>query len=845
MALIYKITFPDSILASGTFGGAGTSEILADFGSDINLLDLSNFRNYTPPAGIIEIPKSDISSTDLKVSTKLEEVTSKITYDISFVGETARSIVDYIKYIRLPKGTNAYPEPAPRLEYLFNLDKQIKIKIQDDCCPVLVAGKGEPKTVITGYIPLNTVRYCDDEVCTVNCTIYEDGNRVNAIKCIESTVLGLRSNIGILQNAEVHGDIKYQAQTGESTVTKLANQNAKWFDSCIEPQSPGLANLLINLIGIVKLVLLFFVVGLFPFLGAVLITLTIIINIINVIIRAINVIPFINISTIDSPLLNPLDFATDFIDDILGLERVVEGIYGCKYIRGGYRVSSIISAVCSICDFSKDKIKDAYVNFALNNDGVNDIKIPVTYNPFIPNGDLGTALRDKATLDTFNTAYVPAEEAYNRRKGDKIGSNAGGNPNSLKDVAIRAASIETTDNILNRLGSLWNTKWGVVNVPITTNTPNGIQLQLGPIEGRYSFNPLNLVDIEEAIVCYTVAEGNPIGYSTTWQQDSSDQVANKQLRNYNGYVSYFFTELKDRKPKEVKDFKVDFAPVHYIGSLKDDSVYDDLRANRITTTGFTQMEEFFDEGQMINSTEFTSQPKLVGFEVGSTRVLTGRKACRVKNHNQYFTGSYRMSDYVNTRTTIVNTDLLWLFPQNVNDTMYKTGLQSNIPYYTIGYLGETDQISNTTPDATLEILTQDYLDKYGSSEVNYSDAVSRVRGLHPSFLGPFNNLISVVTTPVDGKGYNFAPLMGFSFELENYSCGQEDLLNQCVTEAVIRNDNYGLDEGVGASFKLRFIRLKLGLGVVTELEIDYENKKIEASGYVIPFIQNGVDYSQR
>ncbi len=847
MALIYKLTFPQSVLSSATFSNdLGDAETLEAFGNDNSIVS-TTFRNYTFPQGVLEIPKEDIASTDLKVRTQLEEAKSKITYDISFIGQTARTIVDYIKFIRLPKGTNAYPEPAPGLEYLFNLDKQIKIKIEDDCCPVTIDGRGTFKTVVEGFIPLNTVRYCDDTNCTVNCTIYEDGNRVNAIKCIESTVLGLRSNIGILQNAEVHGDIKYRDQTGISTTTRLANQNAKWFDACVEPQNPGLATLLLNIIGIVKLVLVFFVIGLIPLLGALLITLTIIINIINAIIRAINTIPGINISLIDSPLLQPLNFATDLIDDILGLERVVEGLYGCKYIRGGYRVASIISSVCSICDFSRDKIKDAYVDFAFNNDGVENIKTPVTSNPFIPNGDLSTELRENSTLETFNTAYVPAEEAYNRRKGDKTSTD--GNPNNLKDVAIRAASIETTDKILTRLGTVWGTGWDVTNTPVTSDNPNGIQLQLGPVEGKYAFSNViedgqevsPFVDIEEATICYTVSEGNPIGYSTTWTQDSGDAAGNKQLRNYNGYVSYYFTELKNRKPKDVKDFKVDFSPTHYIGSLKDDSIYDDLKAGRVTTTGFTQVDEFFDDGQMINSSEFTSVPKLVGFEVGDTRVLTYRKAARVKNHNQYFTGSYRMSDTVDSTASTVVQGTVTLTP-TINE-YNKTGLQSLIPYFTIGYFGEDKTIQGFT-DEQLDLLIQDYLDKYGSSEVTYDDARVRIRNQSPSFLGPFNNIPDIETVPVDGIGYNFAPLMEFSFELENYSCGQEDLLSQCITEATLKVQNPGLDEGGNPAYKLRLIKLKLGLGVVTELEIDYENRKIDASGYVIPFVQNGIDYSK-
>jgi hypothetical protein len=389
---------------------------------------------------------------------------------------------------------------------------------------------------------------------------------------------------------------------------------------------------------------------------------------------------------------------------------------------------------------------------------------------------------------------------------------------------------------------LFGNSWNVVDVPISITSPRGIQLQLGGNESRYSFRKEDFVNIETMDVCYKISEGTPIGYSTTWQQDSSDVSANKQLPNFNGYITYFFNTLSGRKSKNVKNYNVEFTPAHYIGSLKDDSLYDDLRANRTSIIGFTQLRDFFVTGTLIQGTEFTSVPKLIQFNVADTNVLNFGRTCRLANHNSSYSAAYRMSSVIYTSVVSTTFDTAILQPIPSSPVTPVTGIQSLLPHYSVGYFGENNTIPANFTDAQIDNLVTDYLKKYGSSEVGYTEALQRVRNATPSFLGSFNNTSSSATTLADNIGYKFASLMEFTVELDNYTCGQDNLFEECVTSAIRQTPTAGIDDAI-INYKLRLVKLSLGLGVVTELEIDYENRKIEASGYVIPFVQNGIDYS--
>jgi hypothetical protein len=823
MALIYKLKFPDNpfINIDGEVGSLTASDGTVYLQSTFRSFPLSSTSQFI-------VPREDINSKDLKVSTKLEDINSKITYDLSFIGNTARDIIQYIEFVRLPKSaSSANGRPAKGLEYLFNLDKQIKITIEDDCCAGLLGRKN--KIIVDGFIPLNTVRYCED-TCSVSVTIYEDGARVNALKCLESTVLGLRSNIGKLQAAEILTDFNHFTQTGIDTRTKFATVQAKWFDVCIEPTSPGFITLFLNLLGWQKIMITF------VFLPTIL-AIAAIILVINGIIAAINIIPGVNVTPITN-IINGDSGPLDLFDDLFGLERIVEGLYGCRYVRGSYRVASIITTACNMCGFSVANLDSIYeTNITSTNvEGMlANIVTPITPNPFVANGSMNQLLINNKKV-TYNTAYMPAEEAYKRRKETSVQAGF------VDDIAIRGASIETVDKIFDRLSSLFGNSWNVVNTPVSAATPKGIQLQLGSNETRYSFRREDFVNITDMEICYKIAEGTPIGYSTTWQQDSSDISSNKQLPNHNGYITYFFTNLSGRKSKNVKNYNVEFAPSHYIGSLKDDSVYDDLRANRTSIIGFTQLRDFFVTGTLIQGTEFTSVPKLIQFNVAATNVLDYGKTCRLDNHNSSYSAAYRMSSviYTSVASTTVDTAILQPIPNSPGTPV--TGIQSLLPHYSVGYFGENKNLPNTFANPQITNLLSDYLKKYGSSEVEYNDAVTALRSGEPSFLGPFNNTSSSATTIADNIGYKFAPLLEFTVTLDNYTCGQDDLFEECVTSAVRLTPSPGLDD-ITPHGKLRLVKLSLGLGVVTELEIDYENRKIEASGYVIPFVQNGIDYS--
>jgi hypothetical protein len=381
MALIYKLTFPTNpfINIDGEVGTLTANDGTIYSQSDFRPFPLLSSSQFT-------VPVEDINSKDLKVSTKLEDINSKITYDLSFVGNTARDIIQYIKFVRLPKGTSsANGRPAKGLEYLFNLDKQIKIVIEDDCCTGLIGNK----IIVNGFIPLNTVRYCED-TCSVSVTIYEDGTRVNALKCLESTVLGLRSNIGKLQTAELLNDFNHLNQTGLNTQTRFANSVGKWFDVCIEPTSPGFITLFLNLLGWQKITITL------VFLPAIL-AIAAIILVINGIISAINILPGINITPITN-IVNGDTSPLDLFDEIFGLEGLVEGLYGCRYVRGSYRVASIITTACNICGFGNvdlTSIYDANITEPVGNGMLPNIVTPITANPFVANGGMNQPLLNK------------------------------------------------------------------------------------------------------------------------------------------------------------------------------------------------------------------------------------------------------------------------------------------------------------------------------------------------------------------------------------------------------------------------------------------------------------------
>jgi hypothetical protein len=830
MALIYKLLFPNPAV----FGNFQAS--ISPDTNNRNMLpfDFNLFRpdplglGQTPNRNVFWIaPTGDVKSKDFKVSTKLEEINSKITYDLSFGGETARLIIRYLKSIRFP----LLPEDSPRvqkdIEYLFNEGKDIMIQVFDNCCGT------EPKLIVEGYIPLNSIRYCEDS-CSVNFTIYEAGDRTSALDCLSSTVLGIKNNWTLTQVSgfEILSDFNHKIQTGIETVTKFANKTAKWFDVCIEPTSPGLITILLNFLGWQKIMLALFFLPIIAAIAA-------LILVINGIIAAINIIPGVNVTPITN-IVNGDSGPLALFDDLFGLERLVEGLYGCRYVRGGYRVATVITSACAACGLVKSSGVGGTVsatdvfNEAQATAIMADKELAITANPFVVNGAMnGPLLNNK--IDTYNTVYMPAEEAYKRRKEKKTQRGSG------DDILGRAASIETADKIFNRLSSLWGNTWNVVNIPFTRGTlDNRIQLQLGPNESRYAFRKEDFVNIPEMKICYTVGDKPHVGYSTTWQQDSSDTPANKQSAHHNGYLSYYTGSARGRQSNGIKDYPVDFAPAHYIASLKDDSLYDDLRANRTVIVGFTQLRDFFVTGTLIQGTEFTSVPKLIQFKVENTNVLDYGRTCRVANYNSSFGGAYRMSSEIYTEVDIATADEAFLKGIPNSPATPITGIQSVIPKYSAGYFGNNNVITGVS-DARISNLIDDYLKKYGSDEVGYDEARQRVRNANPSFLGPFTNALQFQTI-ADNPGYKFVPLMDFTVELDNYTCGQDDLFNQCITSAVLLTPTPGIDD-VTINFKLRLVKLSLGLGVLTELEIDYENRSIKGSGYVIPFVQNGIDYS--
>lgn len=843
MALIYKLKIPEDIFTSGrfeqTFGTVGNSTTTYK-GTDDREYYTTSLRTQPAITSLYTIPKEDVSSRDFKVSTRLNENKSKITYTFSLVGPTAKMIIDYLRYARFPGFgiTEAYHKPIEGLEYLYNLDKQIGITILDDCCP---ADGKKTKTVLEGYIPLNSVKYCLDGGCSVTCTIYEDTERVRAMACIESTVLGTRSNSGILRAAEGFNDKLHEEQFSDVTSTLFAGVNAKWFDACVEPESTGVAEFLLSLVGFLKLIL---IPPIFVILGVVIIITTVI----NIIIKGINLIPGVNIDIIDFALFTGVDFIGQIeqsVDIFFGTERMAEGVLGCKYIRGGFRVASIIKAACSICGFSSESLR------SLTTEGFEDnsliVTTPVSYNPFVPFGYIHQQI-NPILQDGFNTAYIPAEEAYTRRKEknlikDYLGAN---NPteffNSLSDIAVRASSIETTDKVFDRLGTLWGTTWQVVSTPETNLTPTKIQLMLGPLEGRYIFDKSELVTIKDASICYEAGDGQPIGFETNFTSDSNDKAGNRQLRGYKGYISYLNTDFIDRKPKEIKSYDVAFSPVHFVDSLRNDTLYDEYSGKTRNSGLYNPFKTFFEGGLMVNGSVFTTVPKLVTFYIASTNVLDNRKACRVKEDNNLWLGSRRMSDYVDTFVANSAGDNALIFTPS-KPAALPTGLQNLIPYYSIGYFGKNKSISSTIEDSKISLLANDLDNKFSSENFGYSEALENIRQGKRSYTGPFNNYITGNEIPADSQSYNFAPLMEFTLEKENYICGDDDLMNECITSAVVKKANRDLYETDNPNYKLRLLKLSQGLGVVTSLEIDYENRSIKAEGYVIPFFQRGVDYS--
>lgn len=424
MALIYKLTFPPNLFttardgesfSSNSSGGQITSYNTNEYNLSVGnvVIQVSDTRDIEFPRDY-QIPNEDIASADFKVSTKLEENKSKITYRLSLVGSTAKLIIDFLKYIRFPSGSNDYPRPLEKAEYLFALDKQLSIEVTDDCCPVTVNGRGSNKLVIKGFIPLNTISYCGGEACSVDCTIFEDSKRTDAIKCIESTVLGVGSNVGKLVTSEIATD--YVLDNTRSTT--FATVKAKWFDSCIEPKSPGTSLLLLNFIGLIKTALL-------PPLIVVIATIATIATVVNVIIRAVNLIPGVNIPLIsigsDVTGTDPIATAIELLEELFGTEVIVENILGCRYIRGGFSVRSIISTVCSVCDFSTKKFRDG-INFNTTNDDFAGIKVPVSSNPFISFGDVldRKNRRERTDILAETSVYIPAEEAFSKKEERRL-----------------------------------------------------------------------------------------------------------------------------------------------------------------------------------------------------------------------------------------------------------------------------------------------------------------------------------------------------------------------------------------------------------------------------------------
>lgn len=846
MALIYTLKFPPNLLdaAEQTTGydrDSLTGNYITNRVSDLGTISqsLNNVRTPLFPTEIV-LPREDIATPDLKVSTRLEENKSKITYEFGLIGSTAREIINYLRYIRLPAGTDAYPEPIEDLEYLFNIDKHLILEVRDNCCPVITDGRARDKLVLKGYIPLNTIRYCENGACSVDCTIYEDTKRTQAIKCIENTVLGVKSNVGKLVTAEYSTDKSFVARGGVNTMS-FGTVAAKWFDVCVEPQNPTGAAILMGFIGAIKALVLI------P-LTAIILAIDLIIIVINTIISAINVIPGINVDKIDTI---GIDGGFDAFDEFFGIEIMAEGLFGCKYVRGGYYASSIIKTICSECGFSVQQFRDA-TEINTFNDDFTAVKTPVSLNPYTAFGNASGGIAERFISTGEDTVYVPAEEAFTRREESKILDNLANADQDQKtsikrNVAIRATSIETTDKILSRLGSLWGTGWDVVSCPVSEDTPNGIQLQVGPLEGRYAFSRSDIVDvnvdnselaINDADVCYTIGDNVPIGYSTTWTQDSSDQVGNSQIKAYNGYVSFRNLDLEQQKPKNIADYPVDFAPVQHIGSVKQNTYYDDAPS----FIGFPDFEDFFEEGQMVNSSPFITVPKLVTITDGSARVLQSGVAARVKRKNYSYFGSYRISDTV--FSAVIGKEQLYdVGSQNVFDYSNTLGIQNHVNYHTVGY-GPSGITSTSLTFDDIEFLVQDYVQKFGSEAVGEGFARNAIiSGTTPfAYLGPFTNMPSGREVITDSTTYNFAPLMEFTLEKENYTCEEEELINQCLTEAVLKVTNPNQHDINNPSYKLRLLRLTQGLGVVTSTEIDYENRKISAEGYVIPFFQVGVDY---
>lgn len=846
MALIYTLKFPPNLLdaAEQTTGydrDSLTGNYITNRVSDLGTISqsLNNVRTPLFPTEIV-LPREDIATPDLKVSTRLEENKSKITYEFGLIGSTAREIINYLRYIRLPAGTDAYPEPIEDLEYLFNIDKHLILEVRDNCCPVITDGRARDKLVLKGYIPLNTIRYCENGACSVDCTIYEDTKRTQAIKCIENTVLGVKSNVGKLVTAEYSTDKSFVARGGIDTMF-FGDVAAKWFDTCVEPQNTVIPLVLANLIGIFKVVVLSLILPLFS-------TLFAIVTVINLIISAVNLITGVNI---DKITLAPIDFALDVFDKVFGIETMVEGLFGCKYVRGGFYASSIIKTICSECGFSVQQFRDA-TEINTRNDDFTAVKTPVSLNPYTAFGNASGGIAERFIPNGEDTVYIPAEEAFTRREENKIVKNLDNADQDQKtsikrNVAIRATSIETTDKILSRLGSLWGTGWDVVSCPVSEDTPNGIQLQVGPLEGRYAFSRTDIVDvnvdnselaINDADVCYTIGDNVPIGYSTTWTQDSSDQVGNSQIKAYNGYVSFRNLDLEQQKPKNIADYPVDFAPVQHIGSFRGNTFYDE----DTSVIGFSDFEDFFEEGQIVTSSPFTSVPKLVTITDGSARVVDSGVAARVKRKNSSYFGSYRISDTV--FSDVIGKEQLYdVGSQNVFNYSNTLGIQNHVNYHTVGYTPSGITSTSLTSD-DIEFLVQDYVQKFGSEKVGEDYARDAIRSGDTLFayLGPFTNMPSGREVITDSTTYNFAPLMEFTLEKENYTCEEEELINQCLTEAVLKVTNPNQHDINNPSYKLRLLRLTQGLGVVTSTEIDYENRKISAEGYVIPFFQLGVDY---
>jgi hypothetical protein len=821
MALIYNITFPQDftqrVIGEPSFfeqtsGLVFTSNPLRSF-------SISDIRNIDEYGTTVTIPNFDVASTEFVVNSTIKERNVNVNYSITFVGETAKLITKYIKAIRFPGGTDETPEIKPSLEYQFTIEKYLSIEVIDDCC---VGVDGGENLVIQGIIPLDSFSFNQDNDCEVTGVIYEDSEKIQILKCLNQTVLGVRSNVGVQVAAEIINDNISQAAFNENTQSDFSTVFAKWFDVCIPPNNIGTAQFLINIVTFIRRLLYL------PILSIILILIPLVLTV-NLIIAAINVLPGVNITPLPT---NPFNLASEIADFIFSPDTMVENVLGCKYTRGGYRVSSVIKAACSLCNLTSVKIPDALIStFSGSVNG----NINISYNPFVPNGSL-TGVPHPRLKETFNTAYIPAEDAITKRKESEIRqaiSNLffGSNRMSSRDVAIRASSIETITKIFDRLSSLWDTQWNVVKTPV------GYQLILGPSEGVYAFDKTTFVEPNpKTVIEYEVPDSTSLTYITEFEQDSNDSESNRAHQFHRGFLN-FGSPFQSRNPtSKTYENKVQFAPTMFTGSRRDDTMYDEVRLGEGLLEEFLFQAYQIPDGIIVNSDTFISVPRLVNFLVGETddRVTSGR-SCRVANHNEVWGAPFRMADTYNS-ILFPGINLSPLF------THYPlpVGIQNKIPLFSTAYRN-TERLTVSFVDA--EFLAEDYMNKFRGRNNSTPDAFLSILEGTGALLGPFSNLTRDNILPSDSNTYNFSPLVNFRLELAGYEC--EDLENFLGTIDIAKHKvtNTGLYE-IDANYKLSLLKLEMGLGVVEEMQVDYVSKNIKANGFVIPFFQNGIDYSK-